>query len=513
MKRAMNSWWVGLLVLAAGCATPQTASLTTPDGTLTGRLKGSTRSFLGIPFAKPPTNELRFAPPVQNEAWAGQRDATVAQPRCLQLLVDQSGVLEGSAEDCLYLNVYTPRVITRPLPVMLYFPGGAYIIGGADEPMFEGSKLSRAEDVVVVTANYRLGPLGFMTHPSLRAMDAQNTGNSALLDQREAMRWVQRNIGAFGGDKTRVTLFGESAGAGSVCMHLLSEASAAFFQSAIMESAPCTAYPLPSAVEADAQGSALAAALGCTGTDPEVVRCLRQHDALDVVRALPLNTNVVFGDGVSWGPTVDGNVVAAQPLALFRAGKSANVPIIVGANADEGSIFFAKASNLKTEADVRAALGDLFRPQIVDAVVAHYGLAPSPRAVGERILGDIFFCDSRRIARAHAAFDRPVYRYYFARSFFDIVLGLGAFHGAEMPFLWDNSVQGLSVQPAGQRLKKAMQGYWASLVRTGDPNGGERPEWPRYQKAGDRVLRLDVPISEETMLRAADCDFWDSQLE
>ena len=505
--------WLALATaVVSSCATPTSISVETSDGTLQGTALGKARKFLGVPFAKPPIGELRFMPPVQNAKWTAARDATVAAPRCTQLLLDQSGMLQGSSEDCLYLNVYAPVGTKTPLAVMLYFPGGAYIIGGADEPIFEGTKLSQAGNVIVVTANYRLGPFGFMNHPSLTGIDSTNTGNVALLDQREAMRWVQRNIASFGGDPNRVTIFGESAGAGSVCMHLLSEASAPLFHRAIMESAPCTAYPLPTRAQAEAQGIAVSDALGCKGAAADVASCLRGKSEVEVLTALPLNTNIIFGKGVAWGPVVDGTVITDQPAALFKAGKSANVPIIVGANADEGSIFFAKAKNFETEADVRSALGDLFTPAVVDAAVAHYGLSPSEKEVGEKMLGDVFFCDSRRVARAHAAFGRPAYRYYFARSFFDIVLGLGAFHGAEMPFIWDNSLEGLSVQPAGRGLKNAMQGYWSGLARDGDPNGGDRPQWPAYAKSGDAVLRLDVPISTETLLRTENCDFWDGVL-
>ena len=159
------------------------------------------------------------------------------------------------------------------------------------------------------------------------------------------------------------------------------------------------------------------------------------------------------------------------------------------------------------------ALSDLFAPPVVDAAIARYGLAPSAKESGEKILSDVFFCSSCREGRAHAAIGQAVYRYYFARKYFDFLLGLGAFHGSELPFIFGNDLNRLGVQAPGRPLQRAMQGYWTTFARTGDPNGGERATWPRYQQAGDVVLRLDVPLGEETELRTQACDFWDSQLK
>lgn len=503
----LRGWW-WLCLLGLGCATTDAVTVETPDGTLLGETRRGVSRFLGVPYAKPPVGERRFRPPEPIEPWTEGLAATVAQPRCTQLLIDRSAPLQGASENCLFLNVYAPDD-AEGLPVMLFFPGGAYIFGGADEPMYEGSKLAREGRVVVVTANYRLGPFGFLAHPALRATNDDAAGNFGLLDQREAMRWVQRNIAAFGGDPSRVAIFGESAGAGSVCMHLLSPGSAGLFHRAIMQSAPCTAYPLPTRAEAELQAQTVSEALGCRGDAAEVAACLRSVDAEAMLRAAPLNTNVVFGEGVAWGPTVDDAVITAQPKVLFESGRVAPVPLIVGANADEGTLFFSKAKDFTTEAQLREAIGELFPPAIVDAAIARYGLSPSVSEVGIQMLSDVFVCDARRVARLHAATGQPVYAYHFARGFFDVILGLGAFHGAELPFLFDNSIRGLSVQPLGAKLRSSMQGYWSGFAATGDPNGADRPGWPRYDAQSDRLLKLDVPISEETKLRDDACSFWD----
>lgn len=510
----MNRVALSLVLFAlVGCAGPRFARVTTADGPLKGVSLDGASSYLAVPFARPPVNERRFAAPVQNAAWKDEREALVMPAGCSQLLVDQSGFLGTSSEDCLYLNVFTPELVNEKLPVMLYFPGGAFIFGAANEALYDASRLAKAGNVIVVVANYRLGPFGFAAHPALSALDSSGTsGNWGLLDQREAMRWVQRNVSAFGGDPTRVTIFGESAGASSVCMHLLSDGSKGLYQRAIMESVPCTGYPVPTRAEAETQGSRMATALGCVGSNEEIVACLRNKPELDVLRALRLNTNVVFGEGVAWGPTVDGVTLVDQPIKLMKAGKAAPVPIIVGANANEGSLFLARVESIKTEADLKEAISELFTPAQVNAAVAHYGLSPNAKAVGERMLGDIFFCDSRRIARLHSTQGNAVYRYYFARNYYDIVLGLGAFHGAELPFVFGTSLRGLGVTAIGRPLQDAMQGYWSTFARKGDPNGSSRPGWTRYQQAGDAALRLDLEIRDETQLRTADCDFWDTQL-
>lgn len=483
-----------------GCATSKAARVTSADGPLLGVSRDGVSSYLGVPFAEAP---VRFAAPVQNVSWKAERDATAMRGGCAQLTPDGKKFRETSTEDCLHLNVFVPEGATGPLPVMLFFPGGAYVFGANNEAMYEGSKLVRAGQVILVVANYRLGPFGFAAHPAL------GTANQGLLDQREAMRWVQRNIAAFGGDASNVTIFGESAGAGSVCMHLTSEGSRGLFHRAIMESVPCTAYRMPSKEQAAKQAVAMAEALGCRGDD--VATCLRAKTTEEVLRALPLNTNVIFGEGVAWGPTVDGALLVDQPRTMWAAGKAAPVPLIVGANSNEGSLFFATVKDMTSDTAMREALTELFSPEVIDAAIAHYGVKPDARTVAVEMLGDMFFCDTRRIAREHSSRGNPVYRYHFARTYYDILLKLGAFHGSELPFVFGNALFGLGVTALGRGLEESMQGYWTTFARKGDPNGASRPGWTRYQKAGDAVLRLDVPIADETQLRSANCDFWDQQ--
>ena len=483
-----------------------------PDGLLHGVAYTDTEVFKGIPYAEPPTGALRWKPPVKNASYPTGRDALASGPICSQRKLGETTIDPTSSEDCLYLNVWLPRQ-PGPSPVMIYFPGGAYVIGGAAEPEFDGRKLSKAGHVIVVVASYRLGPLGFASHKALASEDPAhpNSGNYGLLDQREVMRWVQRNIYELGGDTSRITIFGESAGAGSVCVHTVSPGSKGLFTSAIMQSPPCTAYPFPDRAKSEAQGEQLATALGCSGDDASVRSCMRAHTSDEVIEALPLKTHIIYGPGVDWGPVVDGDVLPDQPLTLLAHGDSADVPVIVGSNADEGTLFFAENDSINTEADLRSLLGELFPPATVEATIAHYPITSSAKGTANHILGDIFVCDARRIARYHAAAGRRAYRYYFARAFFDIILDLGSFHGAELPFVFGNALKGLPVLLIGRPLRDAIQGYWTTLAAAGDPNGGKRPMWSPYDPISDISMRLDLPVAAAKGVRAADCDFWDTQ--
>lgn len=517
--RHLTALLLGLaVVLTAACKEKgEPVRFTFADGTLNGLQYQKTEAYRGVPFARPPLGELRWKPPVQNVAF-GELDATESRDKCTQLELGTINVAADSSEDCLYLNVFRPRT-EGTHPVMVFFPGGAYVIDGNRTATYDGRKLAEAGDVLVVVANYRLGPLGWAAHPALTAerdLAVGTSGDYGLEDQREALRWVKRNIAAFGGDPNRVTIFGESAGAGSVCAHVLSGRSEGLFHAAIMESPPCTGFPMPTLAEGEAQGQALAAALGCNGDAAATLACMRGKSKDEVVKALPLHQYVIYGPGVAWGPLVDGNnAFVMQPIEAFASGTGNNVPIIVGANSDEGELFFAKNESVATEADIRAMLSELFASAVVDAVVAHYPIptdgSGTAKTTAVRILNDIFSCDARRIARQWSARGNATYHYFFARKFYDIVLDLGAFHGADLAFVFGNAVSGLPVLPQGKPLRDAMQSYWTTFARTDDPNGAGFTTWPRYEAATDKSLQLDVPISEQANIRQADCDFWDTQ--
>ena len=248
-------------------------TVSTAQGALHGKLSSGVRAFLGIPYGAPPVAEQRWREPQPAASWSGTREATAYGATCSQTAV---GGMPSSTEDCLFLNVFAPEhVPSAPLPVMVWLHGGAYIFGSGGAP-YQGDKLVQSGNVVIVTVNYRLGSIGFFAHPALTAEAKQRgtaPGNFGLLDQRLALQWVRDNIAAFGGDSSNVTFFGESAGANSVCLHLMSEGSRGLFQRAIVESGLCL-KPALTLAEAEAAGERYAAAMGCS--DPaQALTCLR----------------------------------------------------------------------------------------------------------------------------------------------------------------------------------------------------------------------------------------------
>lgn len=496
--------------LLMGCSAER-VTVVTLDGPLRGEVHGDTRVFLGIPYAAPPTGALRFAPPADVPTWTAPRDAVELKPNCAQLIFATDIVQDSSSEDCLYVNVWAPTDGNQH-PVMVFIPGGAYIIDGADDPTIDGQRLSERGDVVVVTMNYRLGPFGFLAHEALRKENARSSGDYALLDQRKALQWVQKNISHFGGDASNVTMFGESAGGGSACAQLVAPGSAGLFQKAILESAPCTAYPLPTREEAEQQGKEFTQALGCKGGDAEVLACIRGASTSRVLKALKLNTYVLFGQGVPWTPIVDGVTLQEQPVKLLGRGVSKDIPLLVGANADEGSLFFVLPRTIEGDNDLRAMAKEVFREARVDAVMKRYGGSDDPQASAQRAITEAWVCDARRIARLHTQAGGTAHHYHFTVKLYDALIGLDALHGAEVPFVFGNSFKGIPILPAGIPLKNKMQGYWTNFARTGDPNG-DGPRWPVYSAASDESLRLSLQVSTIKEVMREGCDFWDSLMQ
>ncbi len=363
--RWLTALLAALALSGAGCGGESVVSTTTeiqqgtlirlPDGMVQGEIDGGARRFLGIPFAAPPVGELRWRPPVPPVPWEGVLEATKFGGRCAQRTTTIS--VGSEDEDCLYLNVWAPDPApATPLPVMVWFYGGGNESGSASEPLpfgiegisYDGRVLAEARHVIVVTINYRVGVFGFFAHGSLATEDPRNTGNQGLLDQRAALDWVRENIIAFGGDPKNVTIFGESAGGYDVCLYLVSPGSRGLFHRAIAESpgAPtghgartvpgpktqavggCT-NRLQTAAEAEDKAEGLIAEVGCAGAE-DVLACLRSVPVADLIRVARGN----------FAASVDGNVVRDQPRTLLEAGDVARGPYILGANADEGTLFF-----------------------------------------------------------------------------------------------------------------------------------------------------------------------------
>ncbi len=517
---------LALLAACGGGGAPDELLVTTESGDVRGSKDGTVRSFLGIPFAAPPVGANRFRPPQPVEPWEGEWPALDVGPICPQNFGFSPG---GGYEDCLYLNVWTPSPPpSTPAPVMVWFHGGAFVFGSGGESYYAGSKLAQAHGMVVVTVNYRLGPLGFLAHPALAAEDPAHptSGNYGLEDQIAALEWVQRNIAAFGGDPARVTIFGESAGGYSACFHYLSERSRGLFHAVISESGLCASGIIEQTrAGAEAAGQAFAESFGCAGAGaPD---CLRGKDAWELVDATaPPPTSQQLPGGMfyqdpgsvtGWSPNVDGVLVPASTLELFTAGDYPKLPLLLGSNRDEGTLFLWTfiANQVADETQYREALGRRFGPAAVDAIVLQYPIAsyPSPTRALAEVTGDAFFvCPARRTARLASAAGAPVYLYTFQRLPSQPLLDdAGVIHSAEIPFVFGIDTFPLGkVGPDGLPLSEAMQGYWTRFAATGDPNGAGALAWPPYDAAGDQHMLLDLPLAAGTAHKQAVCDFWDA---
>jgi para-nitrobenzyl esterase len=490
-----------------------------------GAYEGTVRTFLGIPYAQPPVGDLRWRTPQPVTFWKDTLEAVQIANQCPQLL---SYAGPSYDEDCLYLNVWAPKH-AKQLPVMVWLHGGAFIFGSGGDKYYDSTNLAE-HGVVVVTLNYRLGALGFLSHPALDTEDPMfpTSGNYGLEDQRFALQWVQRNIAAFGGDPANVTLFGESAGGFSTCVHYLSSRADGLFANAIAESGFCgTSFLAPTHSVAESQALTLATKLGCAGNGSSALACLRGIDPMVLLQAtaLPPASSMMPGGPFyqpsilpTAVPNIDGVVIAMPTREAFDAHAYMPRPLLLGNNKDEGSLFHSSvyALPVTTNAEYQAALAVRFGPSQVNAIVAQYPIASyaSANDAIAHVTGDAFFvCPSRRTARAALAAGAPVFRYSFEQPMESVFMqGLGVFHGAELPFVFGNDDFPLGHYGAsGAPVSTAMQDYWTTFAKTGDPNGASEPPWAAYDGTTDPYQVLATPIASATGLKTSLCDFWDAQ--
>ena len=483
---------------------PSPGVVLTTTGAVGGTLREDVFAWLGVPYAKPPTGPLRFRAPEPMSCWPGVRAATAPGASCPQRLPD--GGVHG-AEDCLFLNVFARRGATNA-PVLVWIHGGGNTVGAGSDPLYAGHELARRRDVVVITFNYRLGALGFFAHAGLNAeSDAGVSGNYGLLDQHAVLRWVRDNARGFGGDPTRVLLFGESAGGQNTLIHLITPASRGLFSAAIVQSGGVYGTTLPQAI---AGLASVVEAVNCH-TAPDQVACLRAVPA-SALSAVESAVGPLDRGAVRYGPVIDGVVVPGNGFDLARQGRQHGVPVIIGTNADETSRMVPQA---RTDAEYEAAVRQLYGA-LAPRALAQYPSArfPTPRAALVALTTDATWtCPARRMARLLAGSQvAPVYRYFFSwRAPSPAGAAIGATHGLEIPFVFRSfPALGSGFQPdaPATALSEAMQGFWASFAATGEP--AEASTWPRFPATGDVALGLDSPITALAGVRSADCDFIDS---
>jgi len=472
------------------------------------------QEFRGIPYAEAPVGDLRWRPPQELARWTGVLDATAFGLHCPQVSTPYG--TPSTSEDCLFLNVFTPDKTNqgRPhlLPVMFWIHGGGLVVGESDG--YDPSALV-AHDVVVVTINYRLGELGFLAHPALAAESPNGaSGNYGLMDQQAALRWVQRNIRAFGGDPDNVTIFGESAGGLSVHSQLASPLAAGLFHKAIVESG---AYSLtqPSLAAAEAAGTAFAASANCVN---QSAACLRSLSVETILAHQPSGTMV---------PNLDGFVLPLTVGSAFATGQFNRVPVIEGTNHDEWRLFVAQteaATHTPLTAigyvpAIAATLGvSLPAATFIGTTVYPLAAYPSPSVALGAIGTDVVFaCNARRSSRLLSQYV-PTYQYEFNDPnapmlfFANISFPTGAYHASELQYIFSISetpVPNPGLSAVQTQLSQTMVGYWTQFARSGDPNSAGAPPWPPYD-ASDQFQSLHPPTPATSTGFAADhkCAFW-----
>jgi len=542
----------------------------THDGPVVGFQRSLTGSaydvstFRGIPFAAAPVGQNRFrAPQPFTDKWSTVRKTVEWSKVCPQGTPSSYGTKtirpDLASEDCLFLNVYTPSHAigsTKPVPVMVFIYGGGYFQGdgaswyasdaGGAYALYDGAALASRHGAVIVTMNYRLDALGFFASDELKAEDPDaSTGNMGLLDQRAALKWVQTNIAGFGGDANQVTIFGESAGAFSVLWHLVSPQSWPLFHRAIVESGTSwmnwffQPYDDKHARKFYAEW---AEKLNCPATGPKSLPCLRKLPMFDLVDppanmsvASPLYDRSVKSVSMAYGPAIDGSGVGltSNPMTLMRAGKFHKVPLIIGANLDEGTLFGPllaalppglKGKPIKTEDQLKIALTWAFGEANVETIFAAYPgrqfrdgiLGPLSRVnyaeMSARMLRDaVFDCSNRAVVEAWAAAGVPAFMYKFAwdpllyRLDKKLAGGVGVTHGFELPFVWraDHilSQLGSALKADPMPMSDLVTCKWANFAATGNPNGNgtiapgctdgnAKVNWPQYDAESRQLLEL-----------------------
>ncbi len=453
--------------------------------------------FLGVPFAQPPIGSLRWSAPQPNVPRFGRQPAKQFAAACMQgrgntewyadiaeaFGNDRSVAPQPLAvsEDCLYLNIWSPgftsgKKISATLPVMVWFHGGGNTGGWPYEPNYLGAKLA-AHGAVVVSAAYRLGPLGFFSHPGLSNNDA--LANFGLLDNVAALKWVQNNISAFGGDAANVTCFGESAGAANIgifiseypglCTRIIAQSSGGDF------------VELETVESAQESGRQLATTLGITN-DADAMTHLRDVPAQEILDA------AVRSQRDFYRLVEDDKSVKSAPLAAALRNDSASVDLLIGTNRDEWLMYLEKDID---DADV----GDWLDTHAADnkiAVAAAVASEPDSRHALDKLeTAEQMLCPSLQVAAAAATNGARVWVYEFTRQ--RSGRGgelLGAYHGAEIPYVFDNHDNWLPTDAADRKLTSEMMAYWLRFARSGDPNGPDAVAWPLYKKENGEVLEL-----------------------
>lgn len=510
---------VALMPLVKGQSGSQTPGLVVKlsNGSLEGTDESGIRTFKGIPFAAPPVGNLRWREPQPVQNWQGIRKADKFGPRAMQRAVfgDMNFRSNGVSEDCLYLNVWTPaKAGNERLPVMVYFYGGGFIAGDGSEPRYDGESMAR-KGIVTVTVNYRLSIFGFFAHPELtKESPHHSSGNYGLLDQSAALRWVQQNIGAFGGDPKKVTIAGESAGSFSVSAQMASPLSKNLMAGAIGESGSLlgTLPPVP-LKEAEETGAKFGKSIGANS-----LAALRAMSAEELLETTAKPTTPRFP------VTVDGYFLPKSPLEIFSKGEEAHVPLLVGWNSEEMNYRAIMGQDKLTSESYTSTLQKLYGDRATEASKLYAGAGDDElQQAATALASDRFigystwkWSDLQSKTGGH-----PVYRYLYGRprpamraEMGNAVAGLaggvikttdsnavkmpaatGAVHSAEIEYALGNlpTNRVYDWQPEDYKVSEIMQAFFANFIKTGNPNGLGVPNWPAITTGSPvNVMHINV---------------------
>ena len=526
------SFFMKKLILVLAVATLLSANLVAQDnlraktgnGVVEGTLEASgIRSFKGLPFGQPPVGDLRWKAPQPAKNWTGVRAAKKFGPRAMQRAVfgDMNFRSDGMGEDCLYLNVWTPAKSEKEkLPVLVYFYGGGFIAGDGSEPRYDGESMAK-RGIVAVTVNYRLGVFGFMAHPELtKESPHKASGNYGFMDQQAALKWVQDNIAAFGGDPGRVTIAGESAGSLSVSAMMVSPLSRTLFAAAIGESGSMLGTLSPvTLTESEANGVKFAEVVGATSLAE-----LRAMSADKILEATAKPGLPRFA------ATIDGYFFPKSAAAIFVAGEQSHVPLLVGWNSEESNGRAILGKEAATPENFRAAVQKLY-PEHTDNVLKLYAgsteneiLDAATSLAGDRFIG---FSTWKWSDMHSITGGKPVFRYFYTRprpamvpEMGNATAGLaggvvrnndanavkapparGAVHSAEIEYAMGNlaSNKVYAWTPDDYKVSEIMQNYFANFIKTHNPNGKGLPKWDAVKpNEAAPVMIIDVNTRQET---------------
>jgi para-nitrobenzyl esterase len=498
----------------AGCDAerPETVSLTT--GILTGEIigdEGGVRVFRGIPYAAPPVGHRRWRAPEPPAAWKDVREATEFGAACPQQLY--GGAEQVLSEDCLFLNVWAPTAESaKNAPVMVWIHGGGLNMGHAHRSFYDGSEFAK-RGIVFVSINYRLGPLGFLAHPKLSEESSLGvSGNYGFQDQIAALRWVQENISAFGGDSRNVTIFGESAGGTSVAVLATSPIAKGLFHKAIIESPWMFGYvtrlaepvflklrkPVANAPSAEELGTAWAEEILDASTD----------DVIETLRSKPWSEFFENRPYYKTRGTIDGWLLPARPEDAFLEGRQHDVPLIIGTTKHEGN-YFRRSFQYEDRTEFIERLQEFYGPRAQLVLDAYPGESAEDLAdaIAQYVTDAWFLQSTRQMLRGMGRVSSPAYQYLFSRTSRRFP-ALGSPHGIELRYVFNTLLDEFS-EPRDTEIAAEMIGYWTRFAATGDPNDDAMVNWPEYELNDETYLDIGDSLAVGSRLRSIQLDVLD----